>query len=193
MSSKPEPGCGRGVFTVLFREWIIENKGVDFYNEFKASLPDDLADLLENADRAGWYPAKKSYALHEHLYKKLGEDISETIIKANIKKSMSGFLRGLASFASPVTLAKRAAPFWKRMYSSGRAETEQISRNEFNVTVYDWKEVKFGCRVIEIWLEEMIKLTGVKKYKLTKVACVYEGDEYCRWNIKLTHVRESSP
>lgn len=185
MPEKLEPGCGRGVFIVLFREWIIENKGMDFYTDFKTSLPDDLADLLENADRASWYPAKKAFALHEHLGKRLGKNISEEIVKANIKKSISGFLRGLASFVSPITLAKRAPSFWSRMYSSGRAQTNQISRTEFNVTIYDWKEVEFGCRIIEIWLEEMIKLSGVKRYTLEKVSCVYKDDEFCRWNIKL--------
>lgn len=170
----------------MLREWIVENQGVEFYNNFKASLPDELVYLLESAERASWYPVKKTFAIHERLYEILGEDIDKKIVRDIIKKSISGFLRGLASFASPVTLAKRASSFWSRMYSSGRLQTDKVSQTEFNVTVYDWKEVKFGCRIIELWREEMIKLTGAKDYRLEKVSCVYEGGDFCRWNIKLT-------
>ncbi|NLI98749.1 hypothetical protein GX441_08845 [bacterium] len=185
MPEKPEPGCGRGVFGALLKEWILEHKGVDFFNSFKASLTDFQAAILENADRAAWYPVKDSFAIHERLYEILGEEAHKEVVRTSIRKSISGFLKGLASFASPITLARRASAFWSRMYSSGRMETEKVSSGEFNVTVYDWKEVEFGCYVVGLWLEEMIKLTGVKKYKLEKTCCVHKGAEFCRWNIKL--------
>jgi hypothetical protein len=186
MNNRPGPGCVRGVFLQLVREWMVENHGEAFYTKFKSSLPDDQANLLDRAERAGWYPAKQVFAILEHNIEILGKENMEKMVRANIHKSVSGFLRGLVSFASPVNLAKRAPAFWKRMYSSGRLQTEKISPKEIEVTVYDWKGIKFGCRIIEIWLEEMILLTGVKEYIIRKTHCVFDGDEFCRWNIKLT-------
>ncbi|MBD3285431.1 hypothetical protein GF359_03320 [candidate division WOR-3 bacterium] len=185
MSKPPGPRHVRGVFLKFVREWMAENYGEDFYKNFKTSLTDDQAELLDNVERAGWYPADQVFAILEKNIELVGEENIEKMVRANIQKSVSGFLKGLASFASPANLAKRAPAFWKRMYSSGRLQTDKISPKEINVTVYDWKGIRFGCRIIEIWLEEMISLTGVKKYSIEETHCVFEGDEFCRWKVKI--------
>lgn len=173
----------RGVFLEYVRQWLVENKGQEYYNRFNNSLPKEQADLLERAERAEWYPSKDSLAIQQRLVDTLGAEVVENMARTMIRKSITGFLRGLASFASPTMLAKRAPAFWDKTYSSGRLVTEKVGQREFTVTVYDWKGTRFGCRVIGIWIEEMILLTGVKKYSIDKVNCVFEGDEFCRWMV----------
>jgi hypothetical protein len=183
LTNKPETRCVRGVFLEYVRQWLIEHKGQEYYNRFKNSLPEKQADLLDKAERAEWYPSENSLAIQQRLVDTLGTEVVENMAREMIRKSISGFLKGLASFASPAMLAKRAPAFWEKTYSSGRLKTDKVGPKEFTVTVYDWKGTRFGCRIIGIWIEEMILLTGVKKYSIKKVNCVFDGDDYCQWRV----------
>jgi len=180
----PEVASDRGEFYGAVAEWILKAYDKDRYIQFKETLNSQLTRRLENADPAGWYPVEDSRLLYEAMIAFFGGDCLADFVRFYVSRSIHGFITGLVVFIPPLGLAKRALSLWKRFHSTGKPETQIISKTHGIITLYDWDYSPIYCRVHGLWFAELIRVAGGKNPVVEETHCVHRGDSFCRWEIR---------
>ncbi|NLI98750.1 hypothetical protein GX441_08850 [bacterium] len=173
----------RGEFYPKVRNWIIQKFGEERYLEFSETLPREIAERLEDADQAAWYPVEDSKLLYEKMFAHFGEEHLEDYVHFYVNQAIKGFLRGLVSFLKPLDLAKRALSLWKRFHSTGRFDTAVHNPTHGTITLYDWAYSPVHCKIHGLWFRELVSMAGGKDIEVTETHCVHKGDPFCRWEV----------
>ncbi|MBD3285432.1 hypothetical protein GF359_03325 [candidate division WOR-3 bacterium] len=179
----PEVPSDRGEFYGAVAEWVLNAYDKDRYQRFKETLHPQLAERLENADPAEWYPVEDSRVMYERIVASFGKDSLVSFIRFYVSRAIHGFIRGLVSFIPPLGLAKRALALWNRFHSTGRPEIEMIDKNHGIITLFDWDYSPIHCKVHALWFAELIRTAGGKNPVVEHTHCVHRGDEFCRWEV----------
>jgi len=181
---RPDEPSMRPIGFIAVRTWGPEKYGNQRFEEFLDSIPAVFSARIRQARPNEWFPAKDAYSLLELVRAHFGKDAFRDLILYLFNQSVSGFMKGLASFMTPATLSKRASSIWQRIHSHGRLEAKVIDKNHIQSTLYDWNVNKISCEIFAIWNRELLKLSGAKNVKIKEINCVHKGDEFCRWDIQ---------
>jgi len=172
-------------YTVV-RPWGYNRYGEDRFNKFLKTVPEKLRRRIYEAQPKDWYPAKDAYTLLDLIRAEFGQEGFEDYVHYLFTESVSGFMRGLASFINPESLSKRTNAMWLRIHSHGRVEPVITGKNSVQYTLYDWEAGRVSCELFEIWLCELLLMSRAKSVEIQKTHCVHDGHPFCRWDVRFT-------
>ena len=98
-------------------------------------------------------------------------------------EAVRGVYRLFARVLTPDALLAKAAAMWSAMNTAGRMEVHRESDHAASLRLADFPSEAVMCARIAGWIEQMIELTGTKKYVVVKSQCVAKGDRVCEWKL----------
>ena len=98
-------------------------------------------------------------------------------------EAVRGVYRLFARVLTPDALLAKAAAMWSAMNSAGRMEVQRDGDHAASLRLVDFPSEAVMCARIGGWIEQMIELTGTKKYAVMKTQCAAKGDRQCEWKL----------
>jgi hypothetical protein len=112
---------------------------------------------------------------------------SEAMIRNLANKHFNGIYRIMFKSATPTEIVKKASSIWDRYYDQGRNVCEFVGDNAANVKILDCPDLpRHHEQLVVPYMEEVLRLSGMKSVSVKHVLCVTTGSEFClyryRWS-----------
>jgi predicted hydrocarbon binding protein len=105
---------------------------------------------------------------------------SEAMIRYLANKHFNGIYRIMFNHAGPKEIVKKASSIWDRYYDCGRTVIEFVADNAANVRVMDCSDLpRHHEQLVVPYMEEVLRLSGVKNVSVKHLQCVAMGSEFC--------------
>jgi hypothetical protein len=155
----------------------------------RTALPPALHGYLERRIVVSdWYPEEEMYALMLALGKVMpgsGDELFRQIGVLNARNHLNGSYRHLLSELRLETLPIRAAALWKSLHDTGELLVEiegaGAGRTVLRGYVNPGPEM---CLVIDAYVAEVLRLTGLDRVRSETECCVHRGAAECRWRFR---------
>jgi predicted hydrocarbon binding protein len=110
---------------------------------------------------------------------------SEEMIRNLANKHFNGICRIMFMHAVPKEIVKMAARIWDRYYDRGRNVIEFVADNTANVKTMDCNDLpRHHEQLVMPYMEEVLRLSGVKNVSVKHLQCVATGSEFCMYRYK---------
>jgi DNA-binding MarR family transcriptional regulator len=166
---------GRGTHLRNYHHWLRQTYGRKRADELFRSLGVDL----EAIDPDAWYPLRKIVQVLDSIDSTFGDGSGSTV-RQMLRDETGNFpsVRRLIARVVPLRFMLEMAPnAYNREFNHGRLEVEAQGRSAV-MKNYDWISSPARCMA---WLgtyEGGLSLLRVHG-KVSKVACILRGDQYC--------------
>lgn len=135
--------------------------------------------------QSSWQPFRIQVGLYEAIDRVLGAgdfELCWEIGKFTSEYEMGRIHKLFMKLASLDLWIRSAGVMWKRYYSHGALEVEEIGQEGGAVRVVDFNPIsKAFCYDFGGWLHRTVELNGRKNPAVAHTGCVLDGDAVCRY------------
>ncbi len=204
MEERIEPAVlVRGIAIIAVREYVREHLDEEGYVTFLSHLPVEHSRIVQEANRAEWYPVEIIRDLRARVAARFNpQDARKAAFELGLYTStfeQSTFLRGIMKHLPLHLILKQAASLWKKFYrpgtmqvfekaiegEGGEEEGKEGEEGEVGMValeLHDFPAVDpLLCPQFEAWLFTAGKNQNLKNLAVKETLCVHKGDGCCRW------------
>ncbi len=155
----------------------------------RSALPPALHGYLERRIVVSdWYPEEEMFALLLALGKIMpgsGDDLFRQIGVLNARNHLNGSYRHLLSELRLDTLPIRANALWKSLHDTGELTLEIEGTGTGRTMLRGYANPGSEmCLVIDAYLAEVLRLTGLDAVRTAAEGCVHRGASECCWRFR---------
>ncbi len=171
------------------KEFVIENFGIDRWNEVVDALPAEDQTIYEGFILTSeWYDFEIGKRLDEAIVKMLGEGSSEKfedIGRKSAQRHLMGIHSSFIEPENPQAFLEKAEMIYEYYYDTGYREYEQTGETSGILTTYDAETYSTpDCLTVIGWYKEALKMCGAKNVSITEDTCRAKGADYCQYVVK---------
>jgi DNA-binding MarR family transcriptional regulator len=170
----------RGSHFRNYHHWVAKHFGRNAADELLIESGLDPSRL----DAEGWYPLRTALDALELIERRFG-DGTHDIVRRMLREEASNFhsLKRLVSRMLPLPLLIELSPnAYNREFNHGRLEVD-VHDHRAIMKNYDWMSSAARCAAWQGVYEAVFDLVGVEG-RVTKVACMLQGDPYCGYAVE---------
>ena len=185
-------GNAKGLLFVYLKDYVTERQGATAWEALvKDQKPVDVTRLRELILASGWYSIGTwnrllaEYLTRHHdanpmaAMRQFGDYLGE--------RELNSLVRFVLKLGSPEFMLRRTDFLWRRYFDTGTFGADEVSTQRWKL----WLEAprdeetaagRFTCgNGPGPWLERGLLLSGLRKGKVTKTACRWDGARRCEF------------
>jgi hypothetical protein len=183
----------KGGLLIHLSNYVRERRGQAAWDALVAGLPEKDRETLGGLVLAGgWYPIGLWNRTLTAYMRAHAEDLdreAEALARYTADHDLNVVFRVFLKTRDPAFMLKRATSFWRRYYTTGDLEPQEVAKRRWHVTLSaptgeDEGPCELSCNQGACaWLRHAVTLTGSESARVEHLECRFHGHGRCLYEV----------